>query len=66
VDIPIINEYWQLFMSDVIRVGTWMRSPKSLPVPIQKISIRLSPPIRGDLWKSTAADNNVLMTAEVR
>ncbi len=45
VDIPIINEYWQLFMSDVIPrwyVTSTDAQPKSLPVPIQKISIRLS------------------------
>ncbi|HFP9303501.1 TPA: beta-N-acetylhexosaminidase [Raoultella planticola] len=69
VDIPIINEYWQLFMSDVIPrwyVTSTDAQPKVIASTDTEDLNQIVTPIRGDLWKSTAADNNVLMTAEVR
>jgi hexosaminidase len=69
VDIPIINEYWQLFMSDVIPrwyVTAADAQPKVIASTDTEDLNQIVTPISGDLWKSTPADNNVLMTAEVR
>ncbi|HHG8773360.1 TPA: beta-N-acetylhexosaminidase [Raoultella planticola] len=69
VEIPIINEYWQLFMSDVIPrwyVASDDAQPKVIASTNTEDLNQIVTPITGDLWKSTAADNNVLMTAEAR
>lgn len=69
VDIPIVNEYWQLFESDIM--PRWFVTAKnSQPKVIASTNTEeiqnIVSPIKGDLWKSPAGDQNVLMTPESR
>lgn len=68
VEIPIINEYWQLFMTDVI--PRWYVASDGATAKViantdtEALSQFVSP--LGEQWKRTADDKNVLMTAEAR
>lgn len=69
VKIPIVNEYWQLFESDVM--PRWFVTASDTPARVitstdtENIQSLVSP-ITGDLWKSPADDKNILMTAANR
>lgn len=68
VDIPIVNEYWQLFMTDVIP-RWYVTAPGAQPQVIASTDTedltQFVAPI-GDNWKRTPDDNNILMTADTR
>lgn len=68
VEIPIINEYWQLFVTDVIPrwyVTADGATPKIIAnTDTEDLSQFVSP--LGDQWKRTPDDKNILMTAEAR
>jgi len=68
VDIPVINEYWQLFITDVLPrwyVTADGATPKVIAnTDSEDLSQFVSP--LADQWKRTPDDNNVLMTAEAR
>lgn len=68
VTIPIINEYWQLFITDVLP-RWYVTSDDSRPVIIANTDTeelaRFVRPL-GEQWKRTPDDKNVLMTAEAR
>ncbi|WP_058911683.1 beta-N-acetylhexosaminidase [Entomohabitans teleogrylli] len=69
VEIPIINEYWQLFMTDVIPrwyVTSGDAEPKVIASTNTEDLSQFVTPMNGDEWKRTTDDNNVLMTAEAR
>ena len=68
ITIPIINEYWQLFITDVLP-RWYVTSDDSRPVIIantdtEELARFVSP--LGEQWKRTPDDKNVLMTAEAR
>ncbi len=69
VEIPIVNEYWQIFMSDVI--PRWYATstdatPKVIASTNTEDLNQFVTPLTGDLWKRAAEDNSILMTAEAR
>lgn len=68
VTIPIINEYWQLFITDVLP-RWYVTSDDSRPVIIANTDTedlaRFVSPL-GEQWRRTPDDKNVLMTAEAR
>ena len=69
VEIPIINEYWQLFMTDVIPrwyVTSGDATPKVIASTNTEDLTTFVSPITGDQWKRTPDDKNILMTAEAR
>lgn len=69
VKIPIVNEYWQLFESDIL--PRWFVAASDSPARVirstdtENIQSLISP-IEGDLWKSPADDKNVLMNPASR
>ncbi|NDJ58451.1 family 20 glycosylhydrolase [Enterobacteriaceae bacterium 4M9] len=68
VEIPIINEYWQIFMTDVIPrwyVTSGDAKPKVIASTDTEDLDSFVTPI-GEQWKRTKEDNNILMTAETR
>lgn len=68
VDIPIVNEYWQLFINDVLPrwyVTSGDAKPKVIANTDTETLTDFVSPI-GDQWKRTADDKNILMTAEAR
>lgn len=63
VDIPIINEYWQLFITDVMPrwyVTAGDAAPKIIRSTDTEDLTRFVEPF-GAQWKRTADDQNVLM-----
>lgn len=68
ITIPVINEYWQLFITDVLP-RWYITSGDSKPVIIANTNTedltRFVSPF-GEQWKRTPDDNNVLMTAQAR
>ncbi|XTZ37268.1 beta-N-acetylhexosaminidase [Salmonella enterica] len=68
VDIPIVNEYWQLFVTDVL--PRWYVTAEGATAKViantdtEDLSQFVSP--IGDQWKRTPDDKNILMTAEAR
>ncbi|MBJ3814518.1 family 20 glycosylhydrolase [Shimwellia pseudoproteus] len=69
VTIPIVNEYWQLFMTDVIPrwyVTSGDATPKVIASTNTEDVTQFVSPITGDQWKRTPDDKNILMTAEAR
>lgn len=68
VDIPIINEYWQLFMTDVMPrwyVTAENAQPKIIAATdTPDLSTFVAP--LDQQWKRSPADNNVLMAADSR
>ncbi|WLI78316.1 beta-N-acetylhexosaminidase [Kosakonia sp. H02] len=68
VEIPVINEYWQLFITDVLPrwyVTADKATPKAIANTDTEELSRFVTPL-GDQWKRTADDKNILMTAEAR
>ncbi|WP_313047867.1 beta-N-acetylhexosaminidase [Atlantibacter subterraneus] len=68
VDIPIINEYWQLFITDILPrwyVTADSAAPKIIANTDTEDLTQFVTPL-GDQWKRTPDDNNILMTAETR
>ena len=68
VEIPIVNEYWQLFITDVLPrwyVTADGASPKAIASTDTEDLTQFVTPL-GEQWKRTAEDNNILMTAEAR
>lgn len=68
VEIPIVNEYWQLFITDVLPrwyVTADGASPKTIASTDTEDLTQFVTPL-GEQWKRTAEDNNILMTAEAR
>lgn len=68
VTIPIINEYWQLFITDVLP-RWYVTSGDSRPVIIANTNTEALTDfvsLPGEQWKRTPDDKNVLMTAEAR
>lgn len=68
VEIPIVNEYWQLFMSDVIPrwyVTSGDAQPKVIASTDTEDLNQFVAPV-GEQWKRTPDDKNILMTAEAR
>ncbi|CAK9885725.1 MAG: Chitobiase [Candidatus Erwinia impunctatus] len=68
VDIPIVNEYWQLFMTDVMPrwyVTSTNAEPKVIAVTDTEDLTKFVAPF-GEQWKRTPDDKNVLMTATSR
>ncbi|MBK4714470.1 MULTISPECIES: beta-N-acetylhexosaminidase [Tenebrionibacter/Tenebrionicola group] len=68
VDIPIVNEYWQIFMSDAIPrwyVTSGEAKPKVIASTDTEDLEQFVTPI-GEQWKRTPEDNNILMTARTR
>ncbi len=68
VDIPIINEYWQLFITDVMPrwyVTSSNASPKIIAITDTEELSRFVEPF-GDQWRRTPDDKNVLMNAASR
>ncbi|WP_342321564.1 beta-N-acetylhexosaminidase [Kosakonia sp. BYX6] len=68
VEIPIVNEYWQLFITDVLP-RWYVTADKATPKVIantdtEDLSQFVTP--LGDQWKRTPDDKNILMTAEAR
>lgn len=69
VEIPIINEYWQLVMSDVLPrwyVSAEGSTAKTIASTDTEDLSQFVSPLDGDLWKRTPDDSNILMTAEAR
>ncbi|GAB2935941.1 beta-N-acetylhexosaminidase [Hafnia psychrotolerans] len=69
VSIPIVGEYWQLFESDLI--PRWYATsgdaqPKVLVNTDTEDLHQFVTPFKGDQWKRTSTDNNVLMTPASR
>lgn len=68
VEIPIINEYWQLFITDVLPrwyVTSEGATPKIIANTDTEDLTQFVTPL-GDQWKRTPDDKSVLMTAEAR
>jgi len=70
VIIPITGEYWQLFETDFMP-GAFITSPKTEPRAIVSLSdindaSSYVTELKGDLYKRTATDNNILATANSR
>ena len=68
VEIPIINEYWQLFITDIMPrwyVTAGKAQPEIMSSTNTEELTRFVKPF-GDNWKRSAGDNNVLMTATSR
>lgn len=68
VEIPIINEYWQLFITDVMPrwyVTSGDAQPKVITSTDSASLTNFVEPF-GDQWKRTADDKNVLMIAASR
>lgn len=68
VTIPVINEYWQLFVTDVLP-RWYVTSGDSRPVIIANTNTEALTDfvsLPGEQWKRTPDDKNVLMTAEAR
>ncbi|WP_455811691.1 family 20 glycosylhydrolase [Pseudomonas graminis] len=68
VTIPIINEYWQLFITDVMPrwyVTSGDANPKIIQATDTKDLSHFVAPF-GDQWKRTADDKNILMQANSR
>lgn len=69
VEIPIVNEYWQLFESDVMPrwfVTSSGAKPKLITATATGRQRDFVAPIVGDLWKSPADDKNIFMTPQAR
>lgn len=69
VSIPIINEYWQLSVSDILPrwyVTSGQAKPEVIAATNTEDVTPWVSPITGDNWKRTVADNNVLMTTAAR
>lgn len=68
IEIPVINEYWQLFMTDVIP-RWYVTSGDAKPTVIESTNTedlnQFVAPL-GDQWKRTPDDKSILMTAEAR
>ncbi|EKK5243447.1 carbohydate-binding domain-containing protein [Cronobacter sakazakii] len=68
VEIPIINEYWQLFITDVLPrwyVTADDGAPKVIASTDTETLTDFVSPLN-DQWKRTPDDKNILMTAEAR
>ncbi len=68
VEIPIVNEYWQLFISDVLPrwyVTADDGAPKVIASTDTETLTDFVSPLK-DQWKRTPEDNNILMTAGAR
>ena len=68
VEIPIINEYWQLFITDVLPrwyVTGEEATPKTIANTNTEDLAQFVTPL-GEHWKRTPEDKNILMTAEAR
>lgn len=66
--IPIVNEYWQLFITDVLPrwyVTADDATPKTIASTDTDDLTQFVTPL-GEQWKRTPDDKNVLMTAEAR
>lgn len=69
VEIPIVNEYWQLVMTDVLPrwyVSAEGATAKTIASTDTENLSQFVTPLDGDLWKRMPDDNNILMTAEAR
>lgn len=68
VTIPVVNEYWQLFMTDVMPrwyVTSGDAKPKIIEATDTEDLSRFVAPF-GDRWKRTPDDRNILMQADSR
>lgn len=68
VEIPIVNEYWQLFVTDVL--PRWYVTAEGATAKViantdTEDLFQFVTPLDGQ-WKRTPDDKNILMTAEVR
>ncbi|MBK0003861.1 beta-N-acetylhexosaminidase [Erwinia sp. S38] len=68
VEIPIINEYWQLFITDIMPrwYVTAGKAEPEIMVSTNTEDLTTFVEPFGDNWKRFAGDKNVLMTAESR
>ncbi|MGY5957857.1 beta-N-acetylhexosaminidase [Kosakonia sp. BK9b] len=68
VEIPIINEYWQLFITDVL--PRWYVTSEGATAKViantDTEDLTQFVTLPGEQWKRTADDKNILMTAEAR
>lgn len=68
VDIPIINEYWQLFITDILPrwyVTADHATPKIIANTDTEDLTQFVTPL-GEQWKRIPDDKNILMTAQTR
>lgn len=69
VEIPIVNEYWQLFMTDVLPrwyVSAEGATAKTIASTNTEDLSQFVSPLPAEQWKRTPDDKNILMTAEAR
>ncbi|WP_437891586.1 beta-N-acetylhexosaminidase [Phytobacter sp. V91] len=69
VEIPIVNEYWQLFMTDVLPrwyVSAEGATAKTIASTDTEDLSQFVSPLPAEQWKRTPDDKNILMTAEAR
>lgn len=69
VEIPLINEYWQLFESDFMPrwyVTSDNAMPRLIAATNSEDPLKYATPLTGDQWKRTPDDHNILMTPATR